>query len=152
VWSFVGYSPNSYTRDYEFLKIGAGRADNRGGVTPMKLIALVSYTSSTTAAITQGATVGGEVDAAVAKVRAEYTATASLSVSWTMGTTYQAQSDTPPGMVGYMDVFVPGIYTLGTATYKVLDTSNEKITTVNRGIGVRVPDNMLNFKVRHTYS
>lgn len=152
VWAFSSYSPSSYTTDYEYIKIGSGRADNLGGLTPMKLVATVSYTSSTSATLTSGSTVGGEVDAIIAKVKAEVSVTASATVSWTMGISYQAQADTPPGMVGYLDVFVPGIYTSGTAFYNVLDTSNDTLLTESRGIGGRVPDNTLNFKSVHKYS
>lgn len=147
VWNFVSYSHRTATTDYEYYQIAYTRLDNRNSTNPSNISLTLSNSGHVDATITSGVKVGGEVSAVVGKLKEEYSVSASVSVGWTSGQTVMASSSVSPGKVGYIYVYIPGIYADGTATYTVLDTSTDTVTTVTQGLGALVPDGNFSFKV-----
>lgn len=126
-----------------------GRLDNRENPkTSSNLYAEVTYSGSTSAALTLGAAYGGEVNAIVAKVQGQVTGSAAMSVSWTKGVRYSANTTVPSGKVGYVWAYVVAVYSNGTAVYNVLDTSTDQIWSESKGIGGLVPTHNINLKVQ----
>ncbi len=138
----ISYSPNTYTYDYnnERFKIGSCRVDNtKNQISDADLIFEVNQSSSVGIVLTLGASYGGETDAVFAKVSAKYKAEVATSVSWTQGTKVQTGATVPAGQIGRVTGYIVGVYTAGTATYRVLNTSTDESWTEPGAIGVLVP-------------
>lgn len=146
VWDVQSYNQDSYTYDWTYQDIGVNRVDNTDNLyTEAELYVELSETCEVGTTLMTGTLIGGEVEMVVAKVKAEVTATASSTVSRAKGTIFGSNTKVPPGKIGIMYVYVPAVYSQGTMTYTILDTSNDSIWTESRGIGMKIPfDNGLN--------
>lgn len=137
------------TTNNESREIAYNRVDNRGNpYAEADLYCEVATSGTVGASITTGMSVGGELDAIVAKVKTEVNVSATLSASYTSGYRCGSSTKVPPTKVGYMWLYVVGYYSNGTSTYRVLDTSTDQIRTVQQGSGALVPRaNSFNYKI-----
>lgn len=142
VRSFVSYSPTSYTYDYnnERFEIGSVRVDNSlNQVAEADLVFVVTQSSSCQATVTVGVEAGGEVQAAFAKAQLKFSGSVAKTVSWTAGTTVETGITVPPGMIGKITAYVIGVYSAGTATYSVLNSTTDEMYYETKGIGILIP-------------
>lgn len=138
----IAYSPKSYSYDYnnERFKIGVARVDNtKNKYESADLIFVATQSSSVGFTLTLGVECGGEVDAVFSKVSAKYRGEVATNVSWSAGETVQTGTKVPPGKIGRVTAYVIGVYTAGTATYRVLNTTTDEMWDEACGIGVLVP-------------
>lgn len=140
---FVGYSPGSFKYDYENAryKIGVTRLDNRQSSEPAALTFKVHQSSSCGVSITSGVEYGGEVNAVFGSVSAKYGSEVSANVSWSQGTEVSTNAKVPAGQIGRVTAYVIGVYTAGTATYRVLNTTTGEMWDETGGLGALVPTN-----------
>lgn len=132
-WTFVSYSQNSYTPNNEYREIASNRVDNRGNpYAEADLFCKVATSGTVEASMTTGMSVGGELDAIVAKVKTDVNVSATLSASYTSGYRCGSSTKVPPTKVGYMWLYVVGYYSNGTSTYQILDTSTDQLRTVQQ--------------------
>lgn len=98
-----------------------------------------SYSSSWSASITYGATVGGEYDAIVAKVNASVSVGGESTVAWSSGTTVGGVLDVPAGKSMTIKAYIEGTSSKGTSYYRRYDTEQSGYTLVSWGMGATVP-------------
>ena len=140
--AFYSYEPNSYTYDYQNsrFKIGMVRVDNSGNhTTPAALVFAVDQSGSCSVTLTLGASLGGEVNAIFSKAQLTFGGEVASQVSWSQGTRVETNSSVPPGQIGRVTAYVVGIYSAGTTTYTVLNTTTDELWYDSVGIGVLIP-------------
>lgn len=140
--AFYSYSPSRYTYDYtnSRFRIGSVRVDNSGNKTSSASLQFtVKNSGSCSTTVTSGMTYGGEVQAIYAKASLEFSGSVAATVSWSSGTDVGTASSVPPGQIGKITAYVVGLYSQGTATYTLLNTSTDEIRYDSVGIGAIIP-------------
>ena len=139
--TFVSYSPTTYTYKYDDpqFKIGMTRVDNRNNSTPASLNFEVTQSSHCDVEASLSVEYGGEVEAIFAKAEVKYGAEVSERVSWTRGTSVGTGVTVPAGKVGTITAYVIGIYSSGTVTYRVLNTTTGDYWDEKVGAGALIP-------------
>lgn len=149
--AFYSYSPTTYTYDYqnERFKIGSVRVDNSKNVaSPAELKFVVDKSGSCSTTLTTGVSYGGETNAIFAKAQLKFNAEVASTVSWSAGMSVGTNSSVPAGQIGKVTAYVVGIYSQGTATYTVLNTTTDELRYESVGIGGLIPTtNEWNLKV-----
>lgn len=139
---FISYSPSTYTYEYENpqYKIGKIRVDNSDNkYSPADLVFTVEKSSSCSVEVSIYGEVGGEAGVIFAKAEAKFGGEVAFNVSWTKGTSVSTNTQVPPGKIGSVTGYVIGIYSQGTAVYRMINTSTDETWDETVGLGALIP-------------
>lgn len=140
VYQFDHYSESTHSISWTMEYVGTLRVDNSANkYTSATMIFTASDSGSWSAAITYGTTIGAEVDAVVATVKAEVSISGTLTRTWTVNHEYGTSTEVPPGKIGTIKAYIPGTSSKGTAYYRRYDTEQSGYTIVLWGLGGYVP-------------
>jgi len=144
------YDQDSAVVNWTQKYVGATRVDNSGNnYTSADLIFTATNSDTTTATATASGETQAELNLIVTKVDATVTIGGSYSRSWMEGYTYGTKSSVPPNQIGTVTAYIPGTSSLGSAVYKVTNTSDSTYFYENRARGATVPaKNMWNLIVQ----
>lgn len=140
--AFISYSPRTYTYEYTNpkFKIGKIRVDNTANkYESASLVFVTENSSSCEMTYSAAMEVGGELQAIFGKASIKFGGEIARKVSWVRGTSVSTTSSVPPGEIGSVTAYVIGIYSAGTATYRMINTTTDEVWEENVGVGALIP-------------